>query len=98
MDNMEYIEALTDAIKQGFSCEVKHIKSAWVKAVIRGKSAWEGLVEVFELKDHPTAKQAYGWCFEVKKKAKFATVLELPPVDSPETAVKAYLAGHTKKT
>lgn len=95
---MEQIEALTYAIKQGFSCEAKRLKSAWVKEVFQGKTVWEGLVEVFELKGHPTAKQAYGWGFEIKKKAKFATVLGLPPVDSPETAVKAYLVSHTKKT
>ena len=92
---MEHIEALTSAIKQKFSCEAKHLKSAWVKEVFQSKTAWEGLVEVFELKDHPTAKQAYGWCFEVKKKVKFATVLGLPPVESPETAVKTYLVNRT---
>lgn len=91
MANLEYIDALIHAIKQGFSCEAKHIESVYVKEVFRGETAWEGQVEVFELLDHPQAKQAFGWGFQKGKKMEFATVLGIPPVLDPQSAVKAYI-------
>jgi hypothetical protein len=96
MANLSYIEALTHAIKQGFSCEAKHLKSVYVKEIFKGTTAWEGLVEVFELKNHPTAKQAYGWGFQESNKMEFATVLGLPPVIDPETAIRAYIVSKAK--
>jgi hypothetical protein len=47
MADMDYIEALTHAIKQGFSCEAKHIDTVHIKEVFKGETAWEGEVEVF---------------------------------------------------
>ena len=38
--------------------------------------------------DHPKAKRCYAWSFEDGKQTRSVTVLELPPVDSPEIAVK----------
>lgn len=88
---MDYLDALTHAIEQGFSCKAKHFKSAWVKEVFQGKTAWEGLVEVFDLIDHPKAKHAYGWGSQEGKKDEFATVIGIPPVTDPQSAVKAYI-------
>jgi hypothetical protein len=91
---MEYLETIQDAIGKGFKCKATHIKTVPVHLKHEGETMWEGEVEVFEIKGHPKAKRAYGWGFETEKgKAEFATVLELPPVDSPDTAVKAYLAS-----
>ncbi|HJT24852.1 MAG TPA: hypothetical protein VJ873_09760, partial [bacterium] len=64
----------------------------------QGKTIWKGEVEIFDVEGHPEAKRCYGWGFkEEKGKTEFVTVLELPPVTSPETAVRAYLINLAKK-
>ena len=45
---------------------------------------------MFSLFGHPKAKFCYGW--SNGEPEEFITVLELPPVDSPQAAVKAGLA------
>jgi hypothetical protein len=96
MANLDYIEALKHAIMQGFSCEAKHVKTVPVKEVFQGKTAWEGLVEVFELTGNSRAKEAYGWGFEEAGKIHFATVLGISPVIDPQTAVKTYILSNSK--
>ncbi len=97
MAKHDYIEALTHAIMQGFSCETKHVKTTHVKEVFQGKTIWEGEVETFELKRHPTAKYAYGWGVEEHGKVEFATVLGMLPINDPQTAVRAYIVSKIKK-
>lgn len=94
---MEYIEAIQDAIGKGYHCKAKHIKTVPVYLKHEGQTMWEGEVEIFEVTGHPTAKKCYGWGFEDKPgHTEFVTVLELSPVKSPETAVKAYLISQDK--
>ena len=33
-------------------------------ASLLGKTVWEGIVEVFDLRDHPEASRAYAWAYE----------------------------------
>lgn len=95
---MEYIEAIQDAIKKGYNCTAKHTKTVPVHLKHEGETVWDGEVEVFNITGHEKAKQCYGWGFEKEKgRTEFVTVLELPPVSSPETAVKAYLVNRFKK-
>lgn len=55
--------------------------------------AWDGTVEVFALKGHPKAKRAFAWTYEENGSCKTTAVLEIPPVDSPQVAVKIALAA-----
>jgi hypothetical protein len=52
-------------------------------------------VEIFELTGHPKAKRAYGWSYGEPEE--FITILELPPVDSAQSAVKVGVAYQIKK-
>ena len=54
-----------------------------------------GEVEVFDLTGHPKAKRCYGWSYGEPEE--FITILELPPVDSAESAVKVGVAYQVKK-
>lgn len=56
-----------------------------------GKPMWEGVVHVFDLDGHPKATRAYAWSspIEGSTKRKFFAVLHVPPVDSPQKAVRA---------
>jgi len=56
-------------------------------------------VEVFDLAGHPKAKHAYGWSHpdgQDNKTERFVAVLELPPVTSPVTAVRASILADSK--
>lgn len=62
----------------------------------RGQTVWQGVVEVFDLADHPKAKRCYGWSYDEPEQ--FITILELPPVDSAQSAVKVGVAYQIKKS
>ena len=63
-----------------------------------GQTACQGTVEVFDLIGHPKAKRAYAWTYRDGDKHKTIAVLEIPPVDSPQSAVKVAIASETKKS
>ena len=46
---------------------------------------------------HPKAKRAYAWQYEEGKETKAVTVLEIPPADSPQTAVKVAIAAKARQ-
>jgi len=60
---------------------------------------WEGPVEVFTLRNHPKAKRAFAWSHlegPKDERTKFVAVLEIPPVESPQTAVRVAIASEIK--
>ena len=63
------------------------------KEVFEGQTTWRGTVEVFDLIGHPKAKRAYAWSYRDGNQNKTVAVLEIPPIDSPESAVKAAIGG-----
>lgn len=98
--NPEYIENLRAVIGKLHRCDSKHIESVPVHEVFQGKTAWRGIVEVFDLVGHPKAKRAYAWSHldgDKDDKTRYVAVLEIPPVESPETAVKASIIADSKR-
>ena len=89
---MTYIEELQDVIHRLHGATAKHVQSAPVKEMFQGKTVWDGMVEVFDLTGHPTANRIYAWSQDTGDPANpkhYVTVLHIPPVVSPQTAVKA---------
>jgi hypothetical protein len=92
----EYLKKLKEAIKATHDCHATHVASEPIKEVFRGKVAWEGKVEVF-LVEHPRAEKCYAWGHHDEKGGwEITTVLEIPPVISAETAVRASIVAHHK--
>ena len=90
IENKEDISALKDAIITMHECGCAWVGCELVKELFPGKVAWEGVVHIYYLAEHPKAERCYAWCFEDEKGEKqHTTVLEIPPINSPETAVKA---------
>ena len=89
---MTYLEELKEAIQRMHGAEATHVESVPVKETFQGKTVWEGVVEVFELINHPTAPKAYAWAHDTgdpKKPRRHVTVLHLHPIKSAQDAVRA---------
>lgn len=56
-----YIQELQDVIRKLHGVESRHIESVPVKETFKGKTVWDGIVEVFELHGHPKASKVYAW-------------------------------------
>jgi hypothetical protein len=69
-----------------------------VRETFEGRTAWEGVVHVFDLAGHPTATRAYAWSSSIEgsTKRRFFAVLHQPPVDSPQAAVRAAIVAEHK--
>ena len=91
---MKDVSDLIEAISVMHECEPSYEGSKLVREVFKGQTAWQGEVEIFKLKGHSKAKRCYAWYYTDESEEKqFTTVLEMPPVDSPETAVKIAIAS-----
>jgi hypothetical protein len=96
---MNYIEAIKDTIRRKHGCESRHIKSELVSEEVEGQTVWVGVVEVFELINHPEAKICYGWgdkAGDKDEEIRYVTVLGIPPIDSPLAAVRVSIISDSK--
>ncbi len=76
-------------------CTARHGGSEPVIELFRGEVAWDGVVEMFDLHGHPKTNRCYA--FMEDGETHYTTVLEIPPVDSPETAVKVAIAAKARQ-
>lgn len=98
-NNQDYLARLQTAIQHLHNCGAIHRDTVSVHEVFRGQTVWQGEVEVFDLTGHPKAKRCYGWSHPTgqdDKDERFVTVLEIPPVVSPVTAVRASIVADSK--
>ena len=93
MPTAAYIKELAATIKRLHGVEASHVETASVNESFGDERVWQGDVEVFELKGHPKAKRAYAWMhgLDDSKAKRHVTVLEIHPITSPETAVRAVI-------
>jgi len=91
------LDEIKQAVEASAECPAVHIETVAVVELFRGQTVWEGTVEVFDLKGHPKAKRAYGWAYQDGKETRFVAVLEIPPVDSANTAVRLAIAQKAQK-
>ena len=99
-NKQDYLARLQVTVSQLHNCGAIWKNSVPVQEIFHGEILWSGDVEVFELTGHPKAKRAYGWSHPEdanNKTERFVTVLEIPPVDSPQTAVKMSIYSDIKK-
>jgi hypothetical protein len=97
MPPANYIRRLQEAILVTHGANARHAGTKPVKEVFQGQTAWDGDVETFDLLDHPKAKRCYAWAYDDNGTLRTTAVLELPPVDSPEAAVKVAIAAKARK-
>jgi hypothetical protein len=91
---VSYLKELRDVIRRLHGAEATHVESVPVKETFQGRTVWEGIVEVFDLNDHPTAHRVYAWAHETddpQKPVRHVTVLHLHPIKSAQDAVRAVI-------
>jgi hypothetical protein len=91
---VSYIHELRDVIRRLHGAEAIHVESVPVKETFNGETVWDGIVEVFHLEGHPNANTVYAWMHDTgdpDKPTQHVTVLHVPPVVSPLTAVRAFI-------
>ena len=93
----ERIKTLKDAVETAHKCKALHDQSVPVREMFGEKVVWEGVVEKFALLEHLKAKWCYAWSFKDGPETRYITVLELPPVESPQTAVRSAIASKAQK-
>ena len=92
---MSNIAELQDTIRHLHKAHPRHVESVPVTESFQGQTVWDGVVEVFDLIGHPKANRIYAWSHDTgnpKHPKHYVTVLHIPPVISPETAVRAAIA------
>ncbi len=88
---MNYLDDLREVIHKLHGGNATHLESVPVHEVFQGKTVWQGVVEVFQLKGHPKTDKVYAWGHDTDDPAnprRHVTVLHVPPAISPETAVR----------
>ncbi len=101
MENkQDYIARVQVALSQLHNCGAAWRETVPVRELFRGAVVWDGAVEVFDLNGHPKAKRAYAWSHregDDDEGERFVAVLEIPPVESALTAVRASIVTDAKK-
>jgi len=97
--NREYIERIKSVILHLHGCQSSWMESVTVQEIFCGLTAWMEDVEVFAPPGLSKAKKACAWSHadgKDDKEQRFVTGLEIPPVDSPQTAVKVTIAAEAR--
>ena len=94
----DYIEEIKAVFMVTHGYEASYVETVPVREEFQGETIWEGDVEVFDLTGHPKAKRGYGWGYIATDEGgrRYFTVLELSPIDSPQTAVQAAIMSEIK--
>jgi len=83
-----YLARLGNAIRDLHGCECVHLTTTPVRDKLQGQSVYE--VETFALVGHAKAVRCFAWaCRENDGNIHYRAVLSLPPVHTPEDAVRA---------
>jgi hypothetical protein len=100
VNKQDYIAQVQVAVLQLHNCGAVWRATVPVHEVFQGHTVWQDDVEVFDLHDHPKAMRAYAWSHldgDKDERTRFAAVLEIPPVESAETAVLVQIVSDARK-
>src|ERR1700676_304932 len=89
---------LKRAVEAQHGCTAMLIQSVPVKETFEAKTVWEGIVHIFQIHGHPKASKAYAWSspIEGSDKRRFFAVLHVPPITSPQDAVRAAIVADSR--
>jgi hypothetical protein len=93
------VDDIRQAVERLHNCKATHIEDVAVIEKFGDKTVWEGIVHVFKIEGNEKADLCYAWSspIEGSTKRRYYAVLKMPPVDSPEKAVRASIIKDNKK-
>ena len=86
------MERLKRAVEATHECKATLVESELVFLNSGNAFAWDGVVAVFKLSKHSTAKICYAWGYSDETDEDFVTVLGMPLIKSARAAVQAHMA------
>ena len=91
-------EDLKRAVEGLHHCQASFLEDVAVVEMFGEEIVWGGVVSVFLIKGNPQAGRCYAWSspIEGSTKRRYYAVLHIPPVDSPEKAVRAAIVKDFK--
>jgi hypothetical protein len=94
----DYIAELQAVFLKLHGCDADYVETVPVVEEFQGETIFQGDVEVFDIRGHPKATRGYGWGYVTTETGgrRYFTVLELPPITSPQTAVQAAIMSEIK--
>lgn len=87
-------EGIRRAAERARGAPVRFVEVVPIVETFRGEVVWEGVVSVFEADYLGTV---YAWAVEGDDEPQFVAVLNQPPVTSPLSAVRAWIASTKRK-
>jgi hypothetical protein len=86
------------AVERLHNCKASFVEQIAVVEKFGDKTVWSGVVSIFKITGNPQSNTCYAWASQVEGSAKYRyyAVLHVPPVDSPEKAVRASIAQDFK--
>lgn len=93
------VNDLQNAVEQMHDCSAVHVATEAISETFQGQPVWDGVVHVFEITGHPEATRCYAWSSPVESSSKrrFYAVLEIPPVQSVQDAVRAAIVAEHRR-
>jgi len=99
VSSAEYIDRLHTVVSRLHRCGSVHRNTVPVQLANGDEILWKGEVEVFDLLGHPKAKRCFAWAYRTARSDKSGdteraiAILDIPPIDSPQAAVRAALSA-----
>jgi hypothetical protein len=92
------IEDTKQAIERLHNCKASFIEDAAIVEKFGSEIVWSGIIHVFKIEGNPKTDTCYAWSspIEGSTKRRYYAVLKIPPVDSPEKAVRASIIQDQK--
>jgi hypothetical protein len=95
-DNLDDLRA---AVEKTLAVTATHLGEHAIIEKFGDKTVWQGVVHIFKISGNPLTDTCYAWSSPIEKstKRRYYAVLKIPPIDSPEKAVRASIAYDNKK-
>ena len=85
------------AVEKNIGGMARHITSTPVIEIFDGSLMWEGVVETFDVACNPNVKRCYGFPYREDDTVTYVTIAETDEVNSPEMAVKTFVASRMQR-
>ena len=92
------LDEIKQAVERLHRCKASYFEDVVVVEKFGSQIVWNGIVHVFKIKGNPKTDTCYAWSspIEGSTKRRYYAVLHIPPVDSPEKAVRASIVQDRK--